>query len=166
MRLSKIEYGAYLALAARSRSEDHQVQTGCVLFDENWKTVGTGFNGFAPKFIPDQSLFENRELKSEVISHAEINAIINCTKPPRFLFTVLSPCVSCAKTISATSTEEVYYIQQYLKGGKVPDEKFKMIFDLYGIKYRKITKEELFNVKAALSSEIDKISTIYENSEE
>ena len=35
MRLNKIEYGFYLALAARTRSEDPQTQTGCVLFDEN-----------------------------------------------------------------------------------------------------------------------------------
>ena len=64
--------------------------------------------------VPTLSIFAKETIgNGEVISNAEINAIINCTKPPRFLFTVLSPCISCAKTISATSTEEVYYIQQY-----------------------------------------------------
>lgn len=147
MRLTKIEYGSYLSLAARSRSEDPQTQTGCVLFDENWRVIGTGFNGFASKFVPSEDLIEDRDLKSDIISHAEVNAIINCSKSPKYLFSVLSPCVSCAKTISATTVKEVYYIKQYHKGGKVADEKFKRIFDLYNIKYRQIDKGELERVK-------------------
>lgn len=153
MRLTKIEYGAYLALAARSRSEDRQTQTGCVLFDENWRVVGSGFNGFASKFIPTEDIFEDRELKSDIISHAEVNAIINCSKNPKYLFSVLSPCISCSKTISATTIKEVYYIQEYRKGGKIPDEKFKRIFDVYGIKYKQIDKSELENVKTFFTIE-------------
>lgn len=161
MRLSKIEYGAYLALAARSRSEDHQTKTGCVLFDENWRTVGTGFNGFAAKFIPDENLFLDRSEKSDIISHAEINAIINCSKTPKYLFTVLSPCVSCSKTISATTIKEVYYIKQYHKGGKTPDEKFKKIFDLYGIIYKQITHAELENVRNQFLAEKEAIDIFF-----
>lgn len=167
MRLSKIEYGAYLALAARSRSEDFQTKTGCVLFDENWRTVGTGFNGFAAKFIPEENLFLDRSEKSDMISHAEINAIINCSKTPKYLFTVLSPCLSCAKTISATAIKEVYFIKQYYKGGKTPDEKYKKIFELYGIIYRQITQEELKNINEQILIEKESIEVfINENIKE
>jgi len=52
-RLTKAEYGCYLALSARSRSEDPHTQVGVALFDEEWRTVSTGFNGFGPGFLPN-----------------------------------------------------------------------------------------------------------------
>jgi len=162
MRLNKIEYGFYLALAARTRSEDPQTQTGCVLFDENWRTIGTGFNGFAPKFVPTEDVFEDREFKSDIICHAEINAILNSAKNAKYLFTVLSPCVSCAKTIAATSIKEVYFIKQYYKGGKDADLKYAKIFDLFGIKYFQTSKDSLLNIEKVMKSELENIKNLYD----
>jgi dCMP deaminase len=162
MRLSKIEYGFYLALAARTRSEDPQTQTGCVLFDENWRTIGTGFNGFAPKFVPTEDVFEDREFKSDIICHAEINAILNSAKNAKYLFTVLSPCVSCAKTIAATSIKEVYFIKQYYKGGKDADLKYAKIFDLFGIKCFQASKDSLLNIEKTMKSELENIKNLYD----
>ncbi len=59
-RLSKPEYGCYLALSARSRSEDPHTQVGVALFDEEWRTVSTGFNGFGPGFLPKETVVPNR----------------------------------------------------------------------------------------------------------
>ncbi len=162
MRLNKIEYGFYLALAARTRSEDPQTQTGCVLFDENWRTIGTGFNGFAPKFVPTEDVFEDREFKSDIIRHAEINAILNSAKNAKYLFTVLSPCVSCAKTIAATSIKEVYFIKQYYKGGKDADLKYAKIFDLFGIKCFQASKDSLLNIEKVMKSELENIKNLYD----
>lgn len=162
MRLNKIEYGFYLALAARTRSEDPQTQTGCVLFDENWRTIGTGFNGFAPKFVPTEDVFEDREFKSDIICHAEINAILNSAKNAKYLFTVLSPCVSCAKTIAATSIKEVYFIKQYYKGGKDADLKYAKIFDLFGIKCFQASKDSLLNIEKTMKSELENIKNLYD----
>jgi dCMP deaminase len=162
MRLNKIEYGFYLALAARTRSEDPQTQTGCVLFDENWRTIGTGFNGFAPKFVPTEDVFEDREFKSDIICHAEINAILNSAKNAKYLFTVLSPCVSCAKTIAATSIKEVYFIKQYYKGGKDADLKYAKIFDLFGIKCFQASKDSLLNIEKVMKSELENIKNLYD----
>jgi dCMP deaminase len=162
MRLNKIEYGFYLALAARTRSEDPQTQTGCVLFDENWRTIGTGFNGFAPKFVPTEDVFEDREFKSDIICHAEINAILNSAKNAKYLFTVLSPCVSCAKTIAATSIKEVYFIKQYYKGGKDADLKYAKIFDLFGIKCFQVSKDSLANIEKVMKSELENIKNLYD----
>lgn len=161
MRLTKIEYGFYLALTAKARSEDVQTQTGCVLFDENWRTISTGFNGFAPKFIPTEDVFEDREFKSDIICHAEINAILHSAKDPKYLFSVLSPCVSCAKTIAATTIKEVYFIKQYYRSGKEADIKYAKIFDLYGIKYFQITKDNLSNIERVLYSEMKNIKNLY-----
>jgi deoxycytidylate deaminase len=160
MRLSKIEYGFYLALAARTRSEDRQTQTGCVLFDENWRTISTGFNGFAPKFVATEDVFEDREFKSDIICHAEINAILNSAKNAKYLFTVLSPCVSCAKTIAATSIKEVYFIRQYRKAGVEADMKYAKIFDLYGIKVFQISKEALLNIEQVMKEELKNIKKL------
>jgi len=162
MRLNKIEYGFYLALAARTRSEDPQTQTGCVLFDENWRTIGTGFNGFAPKFVPTEDVFEDREFKSDIICHAEINAILNSAKNAKYLFTVLSPCVSCAKTIAATSIKEAYFIKQYYKGGKDADLKYAKIFDLFGIKCFQASKDSLANIEKVMKSELENIKNLYD----
>jgi len=162
MRLNKIEYGFYLALAARTRSEDPQTQTGCVLFDENWRTIGTGFNGFAPKFVPTEDIFEDREFKSDIICHAEINAILNSAKNAKYLFTVLSPCISCAKTIAATSIKEVYFIKQYYKGGKDADLKYAKIFDLFGIKCFQVSKDSLSNIEKVMKSELENIKNLYD----
>jgi dCMP deaminase len=162
MRLNKIEYGFYLALAARTRSEDPQTQTGCVLFDENWRTIGTGFNGFAPKFVPTEDVFEDREFKSDIICHAEINAILNSAKNAKYLFTVLSPCISCAKTIAATSIKEVYFIKQYYKGGKDADLKYAKIFDLFGIKCFQVSKDSLSNIEKVMKSELENIKNLYD----
>jgi len=155
MRLNKIEYGFYLALAART-------PTGCVLFDENWRTIGTGFNGFAPKFVPTEDVFEDREFKSDIICHAEINAILNSAKNAKYLFTVLSPCVSCAKTIAATSIKEVYFIKQYYKGGKDADLKYAKIFDLFGIKCFQASKDSLLNIEKVMKSELENIKNLYD----
>lgn len=162
MRLNKIEYGFYLAIAARTRSEDPQTQTGCVLFDENWRTIGTGFNGFAPKFVPTEDVFEDREFKSDIICHAEINAILNSAKNAKYLFTVLSPCVSCAKTIAATSIKEVYFIKQYYKCGKDADLKYAKIFDLFGIKCFQASKDSLINIEKVMKSELENIKNLYD----
>ena len=69
-RLTKSEYGCYIALSARSRSEDPDTQVGVALFDQEWRTVSTGFNGFGPGFLPKDDVFKDREIKSCLINHA------------------------------------------------------------------------------------------------
>lgn len=161
-RLTKPEYGCYLALAAASRSEDPHTQTGCILFDENWRTVGTGFNGFPPSYVPDSSIFEDREKKSNYIIHAEVNALMNSTRKARYLCTVLSPCVSCAKTIVGSGVKHVYYLKEYTSGstGK-KDELFKGLFDLYSIKYEELNKESLSKIFKALNKSSKLIESFF-----
>ena len=133
-RLTKPEYGCYLALSARSRSEDPHTQVGVALFDQEWRTISTGFNGFGPGFLPQENIFNDREIKSCLINHAEINAIFCSSRQAYFACMVYSPCIHCAKTIAASKIKSVYFIQQYLKGSdQQPDLKYEEIFRFYGI---------------------------------
>ena len=144
MRLSKKEYGCYLALAARSRSEDKQTQVGVALFDEDWRTISTGFNGFSPGFVPDENIFEDRERKSCLINHAEINAILYSTRTPYTICGVYSPCIYCAKTIAASKIKNVYFLKEYKKANtEQVDDKYKMVFDYHSISYETLNSDSI-----------------------
>jgi dCMP deaminase len=143
-RLTKSEYGCYLALAARSRSEDPHTQVGTVLFDEDWRTVSTGFNGFAPQLIPHDDIIQNRPLKSDLINHAEINAILYSSRQPYYACMVYSPCIHCAKTIAASKIKEIYFLKQYKKSNsETLDVKYMDIFNFSGIKYNQLSIDSL-----------------------
>jgi deoxycytidylate deaminase len=143
-RLTKSEYGCYLALAARSRSEDPHTQVGTVLFDEDWRTVSTGFNGFAPQLIPHDDIIQNRPLKSDLINHAEINAILYSSRQPYYACMVYSPCIHCAKTIAASKIKEIYFLKQYRKSNsETLDVKYIDIFNFSGIKYNQLSIDSL-----------------------
>ena len=143
-RLTKPEYGCYLALSARSRSEDPHTQVGVSLFDEDWRTVSTGFNGFGPGYIPNESVFKDRETKSCLINHAEINAILYASRQPYYACMVYSPCIHCAKTIAASKIKEIYFLKQYRKSNsEVLDAKYMDIFNFSGIKYHQLSSNSL-----------------------
>lgn len=141
-RLTKPEYGCYLALAARSRSEDPHTQVGVALFDKNWRTVSTGFNGFAPGILPKEEIFEDRDKKSCLINHAEINAILYASKNPHYGCMVYSPCIHCAKTIAASKIKHIFFLKEYKKvNSESADTKYKEIFDFCGIYYTQLNTQ-------------------------
>lgn len=143
-RLNKMEYGCYLALSARSRSEDIHTQVGVALFDEDWRTVSTGFNGFSPGFLAKNEIFKDRDLKSCLINHAEINAILYSSRQAHHACMVYSPCIHCAKTIAASKIKNVYFLKEYIKGDtKEPDVKYQQIFDFHGIHYKKLNERNV-----------------------
>lgn len=144
IRLNKPEYGCYLALAARSRSEDPHTQVGVSLFDEDWRTVSTGFNGFGPGTIVKEEILEDRDKKSCLINHAEINGILYSSKQPYYICSVFSPCIHCAKTIAASKIKSVYFLKEYQKANtEQPDTKYKEIFDFYDITYHQLNQKSL-----------------------
>jgi deoxycytidylate deaminase len=143
-RLSKEEYGCYLALTARSRSEDIHTQIGAALFDKEWRTISTGFNGFSAKFVPDESIFLDRAKKSCLINHAEMNAILYASRAPHTICGVYSPCIYCAKTIAASQIKNVFFFAEYVRGDTgLVDDNYKMIFDYHSIHYKKLDKESV-----------------------
>jgi len=142
-RLSFIEYGAKMAMAAAQRSEDPHTKVGAYLAYLNTKrTVSTGYNGFLSGMEwPERfSLEENRAEKGEMMIHAEQNvfADVRAKDGPYALFLTISPCFPCSKLIVSKNVKEVYYLKEWHR----ESEKFKKVFDFFGIKYRELTKEE------------------------
>jgi deoxycytidylate deaminase len=163
-RLSKVEYGNFLALSARSRAEDPDTQTGVVIFDKDWRTISSGFNGFAQNFVPDERIISDRKLKSCLINHAECNAILKSAKEGQHLFSVLSPCQSCSKIIVASSIKSVYFLKQYVSGAtNEPDLVYQDIFKLHNVQYNQITKEQINKIIYWQQKNLDFLTSIYEN---
>ena len=68
----------FLLLAANvaSWSKDPSTQTGAIIVDDNRRVISCGYNGL-PKGVEDShERLHNRDLKYQLISHCERNAII------------------------------------------------------------------------------------------
>lgn len=68
-----------MAQQVSSWSKDPSTQVGAVAVSDKGQVLCTGYNGF-PRGIEDADYrYNNRELKYELIVHAEMNAIYNAT---------------------------------------------------------------------------------------
>lgn len=102
-----------LAKHISSWSKDPSTKVGAVIVDPNRRIVSTGYNGF-PRNVNDDSRYDNRELKYEMIIHAEVNAILfadrnlnGCT-----LYTYpLMPCSRCASIVIQSGIKRVVSIE-------------------------------------------------------
>ncbi len=94
-----------VAQAIASLSKDPSTKVGAVAFDENMNIVATGYNGFPRGVVDDPKRYENRELKYELICHAEQNLVAQAAyaghslKGSTVLLTSLFPCQECAKSL-------------------------------------------------------------------
>jgi deoxycytidylate deaminase len=68
-RLTFDEYGCFLALAGKSRSEDEFTKIGGAAFNSENRVLGVSYNGLkSGQEMPDwMRLAENRELKSALL---------------------------------------------------------------------------------------------------
>jgi len=98
-----------LAISVGGWSKDPSTKVGAVIVDPFRRIISTGYNGFPAK-IADDSRYDIREEKLEMIIHGEINAILfakrdltNCT-----LYTnPIMPCSRCAAIIIQTGITRV-----------------------------------------------------------
>jgi len=96
-----------------SWSKDPSTKVGAVIVDPNRRIVSTGYNGF-PRNVNDDARYDNRELKYEMIIHAEVNAILfadrnlnGCT-----LYTYpFMPCSRCASIVIQSGIKRVVSIK-------------------------------------------------------
>ena len=85
-------------------SKDPSTKVGAVLVDKEGRVVGTGYNGF-PRGVDDsEERYNNRELKYELVVHAEVNAILTAGHQARGGTLYVYPgfgspcmCTGCAK---------------------------------------------------------------------
>jgi dCMP deaminase len=65
-----------LAKQISTWSKDPSTQVGAVLVNDLKQVVGMGYNGFPRKVEDSDERLNNRELKYQIVVHAEVNAIV------------------------------------------------------------------------------------------
>ena len=91
-------------------SKDPSTKVGTIIVDQDRRIISTGYNGFPQKIEDKEDLYNNRELKYEMILHAEENAIIfsNQKLNDCIIYTYpLSPCSKCTSKIIQSGITEV-----------------------------------------------------------
>lgn len=83
-------------------SLDKSTRVGSVIVDEDKRIVSVGYNGF-PKNVEDsEERLDNRELKYQLVVHAEINSILFANRPLKdcVIYTwPMQPCACCSGAI-------------------------------------------------------------------
>ena len=94
-------------------SKDPSTKVGAVIADDDHRVVSIGYNGF-PKGIRDDNRLENRDLKYEMIVHAEANALLFANAPVKdcTIYTwPFQPCSRCASLIIQAGIRRVVSIE-------------------------------------------------------
>lgn len=91
-------------------AKDPSTKVGSIIVDKDRRIISTGYNGFPSKIEDTEELYNNRDMKYNMILHAEENAILfskqdltDCT-----IYTYpLPPCSRCASKIIQSGITEV-----------------------------------------------------------
>ncbi len=113
--LSWDEYFLSLAHLSGMRSKDPNTQVGAVIVDDKNRIVSIGYNGM-PRGCYDDKFPWGREgsfleTKYAFVVHAELNAILNSSRPVEgcTIYVSLFPCNECAKAIIQSGIKAVIY---------------------------------------------------------
>ena len=115
-----------LAMHIAGWSKDPSTCVGAVIVDRERRVVGMGYNGF-PRGVHDHDeRYAKRELKYEMVVHAEVNAILNAVKGVRgcTLYSTFFPCPRCAAVIIQSG------ITQVVAKPNASDERYKAQFEI------------------------------------
>ena len=102
-----------LAKTVSTFSKDPSTKVGAVIADENNRVVSIGFNGF-PKGIKDDHRLDNREMKYQIVVHAEVNALLFAERSVKgcTLYTwPFMPCCRCASSIIQAGIRRVVSLE-------------------------------------------------------
>lgn len=163
MRPELNDYFMTLAKVVSTRSTCNIRKIGCVIVKDK-KILATGYNGSAPnadhcsdkgpKFCYKKERGKNESIYSFCVSsHAESNAVSHAAKEGILLknstiYSTLSPCLNCMKSLLIAGVSEVYYELRYFSGDSDVDE--------YWLRYAK----ENFNVFKEFRVNMDYISSV------
>lgn len=102
-----------LATVISSWSKDPSTQVGAVIVDDDNRVISIGYNGF-PKGIKDDHRLSNRDLKYEMVVHAEANALLFANAPVKgcTIYTwPFQPCSRCASLIIQAGIRRVVSVE-------------------------------------------------------
>lgn len=137
-RLTFDEYGCFLALVAKSRSEDWHTKIGGIAMDVHGRVLGASYNGLkSGQVMPDwMKLEENRDKKGDFFIHCESNLCAQLTKGKcHTLYLTQSPCIKCCQNIAALDIFRVVYLKEYKRCNK-----YKEFLDFHGVKFEELSK--------------------------
>jgi dCMP deaminase len=113
-------------------SKDTSTKVGAVIVDPHRRIVATGYNGFARGVDDTMERLEKRELKYEMIIHAEDNALLFAQRDVSLcaLYTYpFMPCSRCAAKIIQAGISRVVSFEsmepRWLESFKLSMEMFK-----------------------------------------
>lgn len=120
-------YFLNIAKEVSTASKDPSSKLGAVVVDEMGRVVGTGYNGF-PRGVQDtEERYNDRELKYELVVHAEVNAIITAGDRARGSTLYVYPgwgrpcmCTGCCKVAIQSGIKRVVGLLR-----PVDEERFK-----------------------------------------
>jgi dCMP deaminase len=106
-------HGRFIALASHVAdwSKDPSTKVGAVIVDSERRVVSLGYNGL-PRGVTDHAhILNNKELKLQVVKHAEENAILNSLLRPAgcTIYVTHHPCASCAGSIIQSGISRVVF---------------------------------------------------------
>jgi dCMP deaminase len=127
-RISREDMALYWADTSSWRSTCKRLQVGCVIFSNDMrKVLGYGYNG---GYSGGPNECDTDEPGNCGCIHAEINALISCTREKDMvMFVTDSPCLNCAKCIINAGVTTLYYGKAYrVKDGiRLLSKKIKVI---------------------------------------
>jgi dCMP deaminase len=99
-----------MAKLVSSWSKDPSTKVGAVIADEDNRIISVGYNGFPRDIVDYQEALDDRELKYQIIIHAEINAIMFASRSLKdcVLYTYpFEPCCKCASVVIQSGIKRV-----------------------------------------------------------
>jgi len=114
-------YFLFIAHAVSLRSTCRSRHVGCVLVDQDYHILSTGYNGPSKGFPEcDPCLREEAKSGDNLVDncnaiHAEQNALLQCSDV-RFIETAyitISPCLTCVKLLLNTKCQRIVFIDEY-----------------------------------------------------
>lgn len=116
------EYYIEMVRIVATRGTCIRRKVGCILVDERYRILASGFNGVPPGHthcidIPcgGEGHVSGSGLENCRAIHAEANALIHCKSIDEIYtaYVTVSPCVHCVKLLLMTPCQRIVFIEEY-----------------------------------------------------
>lgn len=130
----KIQVFMEMAKQVSRLSTCSRLSVGALLFSEDFRLLGEGYNGRMGSHCVDTNPEGLKEMC--LCSHAEIGALLHRNTTlgkPHTIFVTAFPCPECLKALSSAGVKRVYYNDPYRYF-----EESRKIADFFGIEYHEV----------------------------
>ncbi len=144
-----ITWDAYfmsIALLSAMRSKDPSTQVGACIVNDKKRIVSVGYNGFptgcSDDIFPWTKGNDVEDSKYLYVTHAELNAILNCrgvNLEGNTIYVTHFPCNECSKAIIQSGISKVIYLEDP-HFDRTDVLASKKMFDAAGVEYKRYEK--------------------------